>query len=57
MRDQEKVTMYVDFSHLNSFDHQDPNFMSYVVKQYNKFEPDMRKGLIEFMKNYSNGDA
>jgi len=52
MREQENVTMYVDFTHLTSFDHQDPEFIANLVRNYNKFEPDLRRGLTKFMQKY-----
>jgi len=57
MRQQEKVTMYIDFSHLASFPHSDPEFMSNLVRNFNKFEPDLRRGLVKFMTRIAGGDA
>jgi DNA replication licensing factor MCM6 len=57
MREQEKVTMYIDFSHLASFPHEDPEFMSNVVKHFYKNEPFLRKGLEKFMLKIAQGDA
>lgn len=57
MRQQENVTMYVDFSHLTSFNHQDPDFIRNIVHNYNKFEPDLRRGLTKFMLRFAGGDA
>ena len=41
--------MYIDFAHLSSFQHQDPEFMKNVVQNFNKFEPNLRAGLTKFM--------
>jgi len=51
MREQEKVTMYIDFAHLASFQHQDLNFMQTVVPHFYKFEPNLRAGLTKFMQH------
>lgn len=56
MREQENVTMYIDFTHLTSFEHQDPEFIRNIVHNYNKFEPDLRRGLTKFMQRYGGGD-
>jgi DNA replication licensing factor MCM6 len=51
MKEQEKVTMYVDFSHLSQFPHQDPQFMQTIVHYFYKFEPNLRAGLTKFMQH------
>jgi DNA replication licensing factor MCM6 len=56
MCEQENVTMYVDFSHVTGFNHQDPDFIRNIVHNYNKFEPDLRRGLTKFMHKYAGGD-
>lgn len=53
MREQENVTMYVDFTHLTSFDHQDPEFIRNIVHNFHKFEPSLRRGLTKFMQKYT----
>jgi DNA replication licensing factor MCM6 len=57
MKQQENVTMYVDFTHLTSFPHQDPEFLRNIVTNYYKFEPDLRRGLTKFMQRFAGGDA
>ena len=57
MREQEKVTMYIDFSHLSSFPHDDPEFMRNIVQQYYRHEPSLRQGLVKFMQELSGGDG
>lgn len=57
MRERENVTMYVDFSHLTSYDHQDPEFIKNIVHNYNRYEPDLRRGLTKFMQKCAGGDA
>ena len=57
MREQEKSTMYIDFSHLTNFNHQDAEFMSNIVRNYNKFEPNLREGLKKFMQRVAGGDG
>jgi len=57
MKQQENVTMFIDFSHLTSFNHQDPEFIRNIVHQYNKFEPDLRRGLTKFMHRFAGGDV
>lgn len=51
MREQEKVTMYIDFTHVSSFQHQDPNFMQLIVHKFYQFEPNLRAGLTRFMQH------
>lgn len=51
MSQNEKVTMYIDFSHLQYFAHEDNSFIQNIVTSYNKFEPNMVKGLTKFMKS------
>jgi hypothetical protein len=57
MKAEEKVTMYVDFSHLASYPHPDPEFMRNIVQNFYKFEPDLRRGLVKFMTRIAGGDA
>jgi DNA replication licensing factor MCM6 len=49
MREMERTTMHVDFSHLTDFPHEDPQFMTNVVTNFYRFEPDLREGLSKFM--------
>ena len=49
MHDQEKKTMYIDFSHLANFPHQDGEFMKSVVQNFLKCEKHLRAGLARFM--------
>ena len=53
MREQEKMTMYVDFNHLSDFGHNDPDFMKNIVCFYNRYEQDLRKGLVRFLMMHS----
>ena len=50
MRAQEKVTMYIDFSHLSSFQFQDQAFMKTIVHEFFRYEPNLREGLTKFMQ-------
>jgi hypothetical protein len=50
MREQEKVTMYIDFSHLSQFNHRDQSFMQTIVHYFYKYEPNLRDGLTRFMQ-------
>ena len=52
MKEQEKVTMYIDFSHLTSFDHEDPDFIKQIVTKYNKYDKDLRNGLVKFLQKF-----
>ena len=49
MMEAEKVTMYLDFNHLASFDFENHDFVQLVVTQFYKFEPFLRSGLTKFM--------
>ena len=49
--------MYIDFSHMTSYNHEDPEFMRNIVTSFYKFEPDLRKGLTKFMQHICGQDA
>ena len=53
MRQEEKVTMFIDFSHLMQFRFDDANvsfnFVTSLVKEYNRFEVYLRKAVTQFM--------
>jgi len=54
MANEEKVTLFVDFSHLLQFRFDDSvgfNFVTQVVKDYHRFEPFLRKALVQFMSD------
>lgn len=51
MLEQEKVTMYIDFTHLAGFPHNDSNFMTTIVTKFYQFEPNLRAGLTRFMQH------
>ena len=57
MCQQENVTMYIDFSHLTGYNHEDPDFIRNIVHNYNKFEPDLRRGLTKFMQRHGGNDS
>lgn len=56
LREQERVTMWVDFAHLTSFEHSDPEFVQNIVRQYYKYEPYLRTGLTKFMQKVAAGE-
>ena len=45
--------MYVDFGHLGSFRHEDPEFLKNIVANFNRSEPALRKALTKFMQQPS----
>lgn len=57
LRQDEKVTMFIDFSHLMQFrfDAGDAasgfNFVTAIVKEYNRFEVYLRKAVTQFMSD------
>jgi len=51
---EEKVSLFVDFSHLLQFRFDDAagfNFVTQLVKEYHRFEPFLRKALSQFMSD------
>ena len=56
MRQEEKVTMLVDFEHMANFNHQDHLFMNNLVKNFYKYEQDLRQGLVKFMQTLTHND-
>ena len=55
MKELEKLTMYIDFNHMARFQHADPEFMTHLVQNFNKYENDLREGLKKFMKIFAAG--
>lgn len=55
MRQDEKVTLFIDFSHLMQFRFDDTNpgfnFVTSLVKDYNRFEVYLRKAVTQFMSD------
>ena len=54
LRNEEKVTMFIDFSHLMLFkfdENNGLNFVSSIVKEYHRFEPYLRKAITQFMSD------
>lgn len=52
LRDEEKVTMFIDFTHLLQFQFDERGgfiFVNSVVKEYTRFEPFLRKAVTQFM--------
>jgi DNA replicative helicase MCM subunit Mcm2 (Cdc46/Mcm family) len=52
MSQNEDKTMYVNFSHLSHFQHEDPQFIENIVQYYYKYEPDMNRALTRLMGQY-----
>lgn len=44
--------MYINFSHLSNFPHEDPQFIENIVQTFNKFEPEMTKALARLMGSH-----
>jgi len=57
LKQDEKMTMYVDFYHLSNYPHDDPEFIKNVVQHYYKYEPDLRRALARFMQTTGNDNA
>lgn len=48
----EKVTMFVDFSHLQRFVFEYSDFIIFIVKKFVRYEEDMRLGLSKFIETF-----
>jgi hypothetical protein len=48
----EKVTMFVDFSHLHRFVFDFTDFLTHIVKKFVRYEEDMRLGLTKFIETF-----
>jgi DNA replication licensing factor MCM6 len=54
LKQEEKVTMFIDFSHLLNYRFDETNGFSFVtslVKEYHRFEIYLRKALSQFMND------
>jgi DNA replication licensing factor MCM6 len=54
MVNEEKVALFVDFTHLLQFRFDESsgfNFVTSVVKEYHRFEPFLRKAITQFMSD------
>ncbi len=54
LKQDEKVTMFIDFSHLLNYRFEDQGGFSFVtglVKEYNRFEVYLRKAITQFMND------
>ena len=47
----ELKTLYVDFSHMSSYNWEDPQFMDRMQTEYHRYEPYLRQGLTNFLSN------
>ena len=45
----ETKTMFVDYTHMTSYNWEDPNFMDRLQGEYVRFEPYLRQGLTMFL--------
>ena len=54
MRENERVTMYIDYDHISNFPHEDPEFMPNLVKYFYRYEPNLRAGLVKFIQKTGN---
>lgn len=52
MIQDEKVTMFVDFSHLSRFIFESEEFVPSIVKKFVRYEEDMRLGLTKFIDQF-----
>ena len=49
LKQEEKQTLYVDYSHLVSFNWEDPQFLDKLFAEYARFEPYLKKALTQFL--------
>ena len=45
----ERKTLYVDFTHMSSYQWDDPQFMDHLQGEYIRYEPYLRQGLTHFL--------
>ena len=45
----ETRTLFVDYTHMTSYNWEDPNFMDRLQGEYVRFEPYLRQGLTAFL--------
>lgn len=57
MIQDEKVTMFVDFSHLSRFNFENNEFLQSIVKKFVRYEEDMRIGLSKFIDQFKANHA
>jgi DNA replication licensing factor MCM6 len=60
LKQEEKVTMFIDFSHLLNYRFDETGGFSFVtqfVKEYHRFEVYLRKGLTQFMSDLGHSYA
>ena len=48
----EKQTLYIDYSHMVSFNWEDPQFIDKLMADYARFEPYLRKALTQFLADH-----
>lgn len=49
MDEMEKVTIFVDYSHMTSFPFQMESFISNITNEYGRFEPYLKKAATQFV--------
>jgi hypothetical protein len=49
MKQEEKSTLSVDYSHLSSFHFQDSYFMDKLLTEYSRYEPYLRRATTQFL--------
>jgi len=48
---EEKVTMFIDFTHLLHFRFSDEHFISHIVNNFHRYEVYLRKAVTQFMND------
>ena len=49
LRADEKVTLFVDYSHIQKYKFKDNNFNEAIVVEYHRYDPYLRRALTQFM--------
>ena len=49
MLNDERKTLYVDFTHMSGYQWDDPEFMDHLQLEYVRYEPYLRQGLTNFL--------
>ena len=49
MKSDEKITMFIDYSHLNQFRFELEFFIEKITNEFNRFEGYLRRAVTQFM--------
>jgi len=49
LKNEERSTLQVDFSHMSSFQFGDAHFMDQLLQEFGRYEPYLRKAVTQFL--------